>query len=219
MKKKVFVYFLLLCICSASVFSQTSENKKSDEKSSGKSALVGSALSALRLSSGYTNAYPLYNMNQYSKIAAGGFLALEHTILPGLYTNFDAGLYGKFSYQNYIPYNLQLNSLNACTFASGLFCQKNLPDDFAVFFSLGAGFMISMLDFTSAEGKEIDDVYYDFALEVDLFIRKKVYGNNTFFLLMGPGCHFSFYNEESKNFCSMGPAFSLSIDFKPVKKK
>lgn len=206
------ICFLILFVCVATtLFSQ--------EKSSDKSELLGSALSAIRLSAAYTNAIPLYNMDEYSKIATGGFIGLEHTLLPELFTAFDVGLYGKISYQSFVPYNLQLNSLDTFTFATGLFCQKNLANDFAVFFSLGAGFMISMLDFTSAEGKVIEDVYYDFALESDLFLRKKILSTNTFFLLMGSGCHFAFYNEKSQNFCSLGPAFSLSIDFNPVKTK
>lgn len=209
MKKKISILTLILfLITSSSIFSTTKNSE-----------LLSATLSGLRLSAGYTNVFSLYNMDIYSKVAAGGFLDFEYTLLPELASGLDIGFYGKTSYQNFIPYNLQLNKLESYTFSGGLFCQKILVNDIYIFLSAGAGFMINQLDFTNAEGSEIQDVYYDFALESDFYIRKKIVGNKTINLLAGPGCHFAFYIEKSKDFCTLGPEFSLSIDFKPVKSK
>lgn len=205
MKKKILLSFAILLSCSVSFLSAKSQ-----------SGILSSALSGLRISSGYTNAFSLYNMDTYSKIAPGAFLGYEYTLLPDLSRGLDAGFYGKTSYQYFVPYNLQLNRLESFTFSGGLFFQFNLKNDISIVVSTGAGFMIDIIDFTSAEGKQINDVYYDFALEGDFYIRKKIDGNKNCLLLMGPGCHFSFYNEKTKNYCSLGPGFSLCIDFKPA---
>ena len=206
--RKTAITLILLIVSSFSIFAKSQKQE-----------LLSTTLSGLKLSAGYTNAFSLYNMDIYSKVAAGGFLDFEYTLLPELAGGLDIGFYGKASYQNFIPYNLQLNRLDSFTFSGGLFGQKNFSNDISIFLSAGAGFMINQLDFTSAEGSDIQDVYYDFALESDFYIRKKIIGNKTINLLAGPGCHFSFYNEKSKNFCTLGPEFSLSLDFKPVKTK
>ncbi len=216
MRKKLVICLLFFLGASVPFASAKSAGT---EKTSGRAELLSAALSGFRISSGYTNAFSLYNMDMYSKIAAGGFLGLEYTLLPDLFADFDAGFYSKTSYQYFVPYNMQLNRLDGVTLSGGLFCVKNFSEDISVFFSVGIGFMISMIDFTSAEGTALNDVYYDFALESDFYIRKKIIGTNVFQLLMGPGCHFSFYNEKSKSFCSFGPGFSLSVDFSPARTK
>lgn len=180
-----------------------------------KKDMLNDALSKLRITSTYTNAFNLYNMDAYSEITFGGSTGFEYTLLPELWKNTDIGFYGRAAFQDFVPYNIQLKSLYAYSFSGGFFAQWNFPQDLVLNFSAGAGFLISEIDFISAEEGLVNDVYYDFMLESDVSIRKVLLKTGKADLLGIAGCHAAFYNEKSESFMNIGPCFGLTVDFRP----
>lgn len=203
-KKNSFVIFLISVI-SFSVFAADSSTKDQ----------LTSALSGFRLTSAYTNAFNLYNMDIYSENTIGGALGFEYTLLPELGKNLDAGFYGRTAFQNFVPDNVQLKKLNSYTFSGGLFAQWNFFQDFSILVSGGMGFLISDVDFVSAENGKINDIYYDFSIESDFSLRKTILKTKKVNLIGSAGCHWAFYNEKSESFMSIGPDFGIILDFKP----
>lgn len=203
-KKNSFV-FLLFGVISFSGFAAGSSSKDQ----------VASALSGLRVTSAYRNAFNLYNMDKYSENTFGGTLGYEYTLLPEIGKNFDLGFYGRTAIQNFVPCNVQLKKLYSYTFSGGLFAQWNFPKDFNLMFSGGMGFLISDVDFISAEKGKVCDIYYDFSIESDLSLRKIILKTKNVNLLGSAGCHWAFFNEKSEIFMNIGPEFGLILDFMP----
>lgn len=203
-KKNSFV-LLLFGVISFSGFAAGSSSKDQ----------LASALSGLRLTSAYTNAFNLYNMDIYSKNTYGAALGFEYTLLPELGKNSDVGFYGRTAFQNFVPDNVQLKKLYSYTFSGGLFAQWNFPKDFNLMFSGGMGFLISDVDFVSAEKGMVNDIYYDFSIESDLSLRKIILKTKNVNLMGSAGCHWAFFNEKSESFMNIGPEFGLILDFMP----
>lgn len=178
-----------------------------------------SALSGLRLTSAYTNAYNLYNMDRYSRNSYGGAVGFEYTLLPEISKKFDLGFYSRAAFQDFVPCNIQLAKLYSYSFSSGMFAQWNLENELSFFISAGGGFLISDIDFVSAEKGKINDIYYDFMLETDLSFRKEILRTGKISLLGSAGCHVAFYNEKTEHFMNMGPSYGIIIDFNPFGSK
>lgn len=205
----------VLTFLSAAAFCSAAE--KTSENTYDQSAMLKAAASGLKITSSYTNAFSIYNMDKYSKNAVGATLGFEYSLLPEFAPNLDLGFYGRASFQDFIPSNLQLIQLLSYGFSGGLFCQWNLNQDISMLLSAGGGFLISQLDFISMEKGSINDVYYDFMLEADFSLRAPFYKGKSVNLLFAPGCHFAFYNEKTESFCSLGPVFGFICDFKPCR--
>lgn len=204
---------LVLCIMAISsnfCFAQNQDTQKND---AGTGQLL-SVLSLFKLAAGYTNSFPLYNMSDFSKCSVGAVAGFEFALLPSFLKNTDLGFYGRTAFQNFIPYSLQLTKLYSYSFGGGLYGETFLPQAFSLAYSVGAGFLISEVNFVSAEKSSIDDVYYDFMLESDVGLRKKIVSLKNANLIFSTGCHFAFYNEKSESFCTLGPTFSILVDFK-----
>lgn len=185
----------------------------SAEKS--KNEMFSMVLSGLRITTSYINTFNLNDMERYSKNSYGGNIGFEYTLFPQMVKNVDLGFYGRAAFLNFVPYNVQLVRLYSYSFSSGLFGQFYLPYDFSLQMSFGAGFLISDIDFVSAEKGKINDIYYDFMIESDFNIRKAILKTKIVNLLGTAGCHYAFYNEKSESFMSIGPVFGLIVDFKP----
>lgn len=207
---KKFIFIIAFSLFSVSI-TFSSDSHKTEQ--------INSVLSELRITSCYTNGFNLYNMDKYSKNSIGAALGFEFTILPEIASNFDLGFYGRAAFQNFIPYSIQLLKLYSYSFSGGFYGQWNLPSDISLLLSAGAGFLISDLDFLSAEKGNINDIYYDFMIEADFSVRKAIIKTKKINLLGSAGCHTAFYNEKTENFMNIGPAFGLTIDFKPINSK
>lgn len=201
-KKKVLAIFIFLF-----AFELSAEKSKNE--------MLSMVLSGLRITSSYTNAFNLHDMEKYSENSYGGNIGLEYTLLPELVKNVDLGFYGRAAFLNFVPCNVQLVRLYSYSFSSGFFGQLNLPCEFSLQMSFGAGFLISDIDFVSAEKGKINDIYYDFMIESDFNIRKELLKTKLVSFLGTAGCHYAFYNEKSESFMSIGPVFGLIVDFKP----
>ena len=178
---------------------------------------ISAALSRLKLSANYMNGFSLYNMNEFSKYNYGVSVCLECDIFQVLANKIDIGIYGRSSFQNFVPSNLQLEKLHSYSFSNGLYSEFLLPQNISISYSLGAGFLISDIYFVSGQKGTIEDIYYDFMIESDLQIRKLFLSFNKANILLTSGCHFAFYNEKSNSFCTIGPTFGLMLNFKESK--
>lgn len=207
MKKinKILLCYLLITISFFS-YAETSRTERLSE-----------TLSGFKLAASYTNAFPLYNMDDFSKCSTGGSAGFEFALFPMFSENLDLGFYGRAAFQNFIPYSLQLEKLYSYSFGGGIFAEWFLPQDISLAASAGAGFLISEVEFVSAEKDSIDDVYYDFMLEGDLSVRKNFIKFPRANVLLSAGCHFAFYNEKSESFCTLGPSFGVLLNFKQNK--
>ena len=204
---KTIILFFLISSSSFFCFAQNS-NKTRSEK-------LQNSLFAIKLNASYTNEFPLYNMNQFSKSAIGVTIGYDFSLLPDFSKNLDVGFYGRVAFHNFIPYSFQLEKLYSYCFSDGIFMEYYLPQDFSIYFSLGGGFLISDISFVSAQQGSINDIYYDFALESDLCLRKGVLNLKKSALGFFTGCHFAFYNEKTEFFCTVGPSFGLLLNFTP----
>lgn len=204
-KKNCFVLFFTFILTFSSFAAETSGKEK---------AL--NALSGLRLTTSYTNAFNLNNMDIYSKNTYGGTLGFEYTLLPELFRNFDLGFYGRAAIQNFVPINNQLIELRGYSFSGGILAQYQLPLDFSLFLSGGMGFLICDLDFISAEKGTINDIYYDYMIETNFQVRKTILKTKIINLLGNAGLHIAYYNEKTEDFSNIGPTFGLCLDFKPL---
>ncbi len=202
--KKIIKLFLTVCIvsvCSSFCFADTKTDALNE-------------LSRFKINVNYTNGFPLYNMNDFSKSSVGANLGCEFALFQTLLKNTDFGFYGRASFQNFIPYSLQLDKLCSYSFSAGIYGEYFLPQDISIAYSLGAGFLISEIKFLSSEKGIIDDVYYDFMLESDLSVRKVMLDFDKVNVLLCTGCHFAFYHEKTESFLTLGPTVGLKIDFK-----
>lgn len=208
MKLSIKILTLFLCFFSELCFSNESiiNNRLYD------------TLSDFKIKASYTNSFNLFDINEYSQNTYGANLEIEHTILSEFLTNTDLGLYAKASFQNFVPDNIQLIKLTGYGFSGGIFTQWNIRNDISFNSSLGTGFLISDINFISAEKGKINDIYYDFLLEGNFSARKTILKTKYFNLDGNTDFHIAFYNEKSNSFINMGPAFGLIINFKPCTK-
>lgn len=208
MKKiaKVFITIIITFICSNLCFANDEQNNINQN--------ISSALSRLKLGTSYINGFSLYNMNEFSKYNYGASVSFECDIFQAIPNKINLGFYGRSSFQDFVPNNLQLEKLYSYSFSNGLYSEFLLPQNISISYSLGAGFLISDICFVSGEKGTIEDIYYDFMIESDLQIRKTFISLKKANILLTSGCHFAFYNEKSTSFCTIGPTFGLMFNFK-----